>query len=365
MNKVLLAATATAMLLACGSSPRSPAVPTTREPARVESEPPPTGELVPGATWEVDGVLLRGAADLDGDGRTETIELVSRAARPDFARRESDPGPRIRVPVASCDPPRGADECPARLVAGRATLELEIPTGYFGGASVELIDIDRSDARKELLLTQRGGTSEDPWYEFRVVLYDGHRLLLRELWHSGGYNSGVAEVRGDGTLTLRYDECPDDSTVTYRLDGTALVETGRQVVRTGDPSECAACPYVYLLAGDRFVRQGEILRNLNRASLAATQSLPLAHATAPAGLLTVELREEKDETTFLDDVYLEVDGERVSPLECSAAPLAYCAAGGDHHVLHRGDSLRLTFATAVDVSAASPPRLYATGYYVP
>jgi hypothetical protein len=77
----------------------------------------------------------------------------------------------------------------------------------------------------------------------------------------------------------------------------------------------------------------------------------------------VELREEKDETTFLDEVHLESDGAAWAPLEC-AAKAAFCAADGTHHEMHRGDTLRLTFAVSAAQTSA-PLRLSASGYYLP
>jgi hypothetical protein len=247
------------------------------------------------------------------------------------------------------------------LRVGGSSRELAIPTGYFGGVGISVIDIDAADRRKEILIQRRGESEEDPWYEFTVAIYDGG-LHVQELWHSGGYNSGEVVLDGRGTLTLYYDECPDSTMVEYRLRGAGLVESGRKTVRTHDPDRCAACPHVYALEGDAFVYRGEILRNLSSPELETKQALRLSRAAIGGErVVTIELREEKDETTFLEEIYLEIDGVAIEPRECAAGG-GFCRSDGSYHVIERGDSLRLTFA--VD-AASGTPRLVAVGYYVP
>jgi hypothetical protein len=316
--------------------------------------PTPVGST--GQARSSEGVLWQAAADLDGDGKVDEITLASTQAKLD--PKPEYPDELINVAVSECDQP-----CPATLTIGAGSQDVVIPGGFRGGIGIRVIDIDPSDKRKELLITRYGDSEEDPWREFTIVLYDG-AIHLQDLWHSGGYNSGTAKIGGNGALVLEYDECPDRSTVTYVVQGTKLVETDRKVVRTKNPDECAACPFVYLrdAAGD-FVVQGEILRNLNREALAASQTLALGPA-AGAETVVVELREEKDEITFLDEVHLEVGGVAILPDECGSDG-AFCAVDGAHHLLRRGDVLRLTFAVGAAATATSRPRLVASGYYLP
>lgn len=315
----------------------APPVPSVPKPSNeVPSSPLPRGE---------GDVLLRGAADLDGDGREDDISVEGTG----FVLGE--PYPRIPVAIDECAS-RGDLGCLVTLRVGNASVEIPVtaPDAGFGGFGVEIVDIDPMDQRRELLVTQRGGDGEDPWYEFRVVVYDGRALHVSELWHSNGYNSGTARA-GGGALVLEYDECPDRTTVLYRLDGPRLVETDRKVERVRAPDTCAACPFVYVLEGHEFEKRGEILRYLHRKDLEQTQTLPLGPVD---GTVVVELREEKDEVTFLDDIWLDVDGTRIDPLDVAFA------ADGHYHVLRKGDVLRLTFE-----APAGTARLVATGYYEP
>ena len=76
-----------------------------------------------------------------------------------------------------------------------------------------------------------------------------------------------------------------------------------------------------------------------------------------------ELREEKHETTFLDEIHLESDEASWAPEECNLYP-SLCAADGSRHILREGETLRLTFAVN-GVEHADPMHLWAAGFYVP
>jgi len=169
------------------------------------------------------------SVDLDGDGKLDDVQVTLPAGKP--GQQKVDP--RVDIP---CD----ADHtCRVRVAVGTAAVELDVPGGYFGGLGVKVIDIDPSDKRKELLITQRTEETEDPPFVFSVVTYAGGKLHLQKLWSSGGYNSDEAIIDGHGTLVLRYDDCPDRVTVTYRRSGDQLVEANRKTTRTRKPSECA------------------------------------------------------------------------------------------------------------------------------
>ena len=115
----------------------------------------------------------------------------------------------------------------------------------------------------------------------------------------------------------------------------------------------AACPFVYVDG----TYQGEILRNLNQPQRASTQALQLRQE-ACSETLTVRIAEEKDETTYLDWVGVEVDGEIMAPRICASSSHAVCTRDGEHHVLSRGDVLELSFDTG-----CRPAELVAHGHY--
>jgi hypothetical protein len=175
------------------------------------------------------GPAWRASADLDGNGKPDLIRLDI------TGHGKGEPHTRDpRTPIA-CN----AASCTARISVGGAGITLEIPGDYFGGFNVEVIDVDPHDNTSELLVTQRVDDTDDPAYAFTVITFDGTRLRAFPLWTSGGYNTGTAGVDGQGHLFVRYDDCPDRTTVFYQRRGADMVEAGRSVQRTRDPRDCS------------------------------------------------------------------------------------------------------------------------------
>jgi hypothetical protein len=123
-----------------------------------------------------------------------------------------------------------------------------------------------------------------------------------------------------------------------------------------------ACPWVYVFNGQTFARRSEILRNLNAKTLETTQRAPLGVVSAQNGLIRLQIREEKPETTYLDALYLEVAGTPVWP---EPHQRLLVSVDQNYLVLRPGDVYELTFDVSdlagdgVLVEAA----VMATGYY--
>src|SRR5690606_36002349 len=113
----------------------------------------------------------------------------------------------------------------------------------------------------------------DPPFVFTVGIYDGKQLHWQQLEAADGYDAGKVKAPGNGVLTTEYDACFEVTTATYRLTTTGLRQVNSTTKQVRDPNQCAACPFVYVKLDTRFVRQGEILRNLSSAALNAHQSL--------------------------------------------------------------------------------------------
>ena len=131
--------------------------------------------------------------------------------------------------------------------------------------------------------------------------------------------------------------------------------------------ECAACPFAYTLdEGGDFAYRGEILRELRSRWRARTQSLEIPFHLDPDGNVRVRLVEEKAETTYLDEVYVELNGAIVRAQGCAEdAPRSYCTADGVYEVLRQGDSLTVSFRPGMSASSSETVTLWASGYYVP
>jgi hypothetical protein len=129
---------------------------------------------------------------------------------------------------------------------------------------------------------------------------------------------------------------------------------------TGCGAFAAACPYVDVEVGGRWVEAGEILRDLHRPGLEGPQELALPAESREDGVLRVRLVEHKPEVTHLDALWLEV-GERVLwPVGCPEGEV--CGVDGQRRVLHQGEELEVTFEVG---EGDETPVLWAHGYYVP
>jgi hypothetical protein len=120
-----------------------------------------------------------------------------------------------------------------------------------------------------------------------------------------------------------------------------------------------ACPWLYVFDGAGYRRVTEILRNQRGVENQAMEITPLVGVSPVDGTISLRVVEEKDETTYLDALYLLVDGVPVY-----AGDYRLHSADGDSVILHRGDSLDLRFAVG-ELAGDVPVAVAAAGYYVP
>ena len=303
--------------------------------------------------------------DLDGDGREETIKLFSDGV--------------LRVY-------RGEQELSDRFgnAAGSLAPFESLARGAYGEGeeALRVVDIDRRDRQRELMLVEMRG-DEDPAAECSFWVYrEGHlwpmmrRIGTSERAFSLPHGMRPA-IAGDGVVRAQFEQCVRDAdlanhtrgiaervTLRYTLSDGALPqgELSESIQTARHASDCvmAACPVVRVGRGEH--RVGEVLRDLRAPSLERWQSLAIDPAWIERdGALTITLREEKRELTQLDGVYLEADGRSLRPEDCDAGDARWCRADGVHESLAPGQSLTLRFR----VGAARAMRLWARGYYQP
>jgi hypothetical protein len=276
------------------------------------------------------------SADLDGDGKDETVTLE-----------------------------------PGMLRVGSATYPVKIP-GPLTAQMLQIVALDKKDRSRQLLVSHiEEGDEEDPGTAYQLFSYDGKSLsLLLELRNQVGNvafpGDGTARITQsdwDACRNLNQKKAPRYEMRWERDSSKKMVEKGRKPVDTVDCENLAACPRVYVVdASGKEQLAGEILRDLRGSERAALQSLAL---TSPpgSGRLRVRLREEKSEVTHLDQVFVTVDGRVIPPRLCRGENRSYCEAGGATTLLHKGDVLDLEFDLGPEPS--SPPLLWARGFYQP
>ena len=252
------------------------------------------------------------------------------------------------------------------LRAGGAELTVKLDrTDGFDAPHLEVVSIGK---RRAVYLATYTEGSEDPPVRHRVFLYtngllkevynavwDDRRIAWTKQGHGRILESGwSACTRMQKKSKKRVLEVKLD-VIQVRLVGSKMVETRTRSDEIQKCDELSACPFVYEVKDGKPQLVGEILRNVRYTP--ALQSLSLGEGQGA----TIRLTEEKPEVTFLDEIYLDVDGVRVAPATCKADPkLPYCAADGRYHVMSTGAVLPLVFE-----AEAGKRTLFARGYYNP
>jgi hypothetical protein len=268
---------------------------------------------------------LTGEYDVDGDGTADPIAIAA-----DGSKVTVD---GVDIAVDAEDPDGGGP--------------------WFYGVAV--IDVDGKATGAEIALHFSQEEDLESWQVYEVA--GGKATAL------GTVPPG--DVAGNGTVVSRGGNCGVTTWTTWKLvKGKGFEQASEKKSGTYDEDLCAACPYVYLHTEDGAVFQGEVLRY--QAGAAAYRADVLAVADRPAlagGMIRIELREEKPETTYLDAIQLEVDGELVDPSDCNDAGGTPCAADRRFTVIRTGEARAFAFPWR-----GAPPRaitVRATGYYVP
>jgi len=291
--------------------------------------------------------LFAASEDLDGDGTAEPIYVLATDAR------------LVNGSGSVCDP-----VCKAVLVVGDLTLPIELnweQSAYWSSiresAAFAVVDVNTADSKKEILIRTHYRQEEDPGILNRFVsLIDG-RLVTADIG-SESYNGGGVTWAGDGQVNLQVSFCPEEE-ATYRMKAGVLSEIDRHLEPL-PPHGCPACPFVYVLAGDQWMRQGEILRHQVGANEDRWQRLPIE--SNGQQILQVRISEEKEEVTHLDAVRLLTGDAVVLPLICTSLSNLpfYCQADGAYTLLVKGDDSLLTFALPANTREVF---LEARGYY--
>ena len=130
-----------------------------------------------------------------------------------------------------------------------------------------------------------------------------------------------------------------------------------------DDSDGWACPWLYISNGQTFERRTEILRNLRGSAQERPETTPLGPVMTVDGSIIIKVTEEKDEVTYIDSLYLLIDGATI-PAQAEPAVAARIAADdGNYLVLRRGQSYEFRFAVPASWHDRPPASVVVTGYY--
>ncbi|MBK6915694.1 MAG: hypothetical protein IPH11_19280 [Ignavibacteriales bacterium] len=129
---------------------------------------------------------------------------------------------------------------------------------------------------------------------------------------------------------------------------------------------CAySCPWVYLFNGEKFIKYKETIKDQNSESLDLYQPLTIPVQYVIDNKLSVLINEELEETSYLDHIYLEVDGARIEPEAALVIRELLLRPDEKYLKLEKGESVLLTFKILGSTLLDSEIKIVAKGYYQP
>lgn len=330
-------------------------------PASVPSQAPPPKTIT---------VAYPLSVDIDGDGTADPVSVEYVGFTEGCANQVTLVAGTHRVPVWNND--------------GGIWIDKGQPTTKH--LRVTAVDLTPKAPGGHLLVEQPGTCDSDysTWFDLAYgqhwkSIFGLKAAKLTRIWTTTTHDESLT-MRRDGAWDLTRYACAKAAeyagswedgrkakvkrmgkarhiTERFSLKGDGSI--AKRVVRTRTVrSKCGGqrfCPYVYV--GDPPRRVGEILTS--QIGRAAWRDDRLRLPPVDGDHLVVRVAEEKfDEITFIDAVWLEVDGERRAPTNCRGA--AWCAVDGRLHRLRPGEGITLRFA---GLQPGQQVALGANGYY--
>lgn len=308
--------------------------------------------------------------DLDGDGQADPVSL-------EYMKK------------AGCER--------VVLVAGRFRLPFDhqFPV-YLDGKKpptretmpLKFVRLDPTSSAQAIYIDKHHHCDHD-YYNATDLLYGQHIAAvfalkdgqLQRIWWNAPYDPRIS-FRGDGSWEYEEIECVRDARYSdrtengwdsenpivvkwglekrtllrmrYRNGKVSIKKEKVRHLRSGCSESGRYCPFVYV--GEHPQLMGEVLRDQVGVAAWAEDQLPVAHTAGE--ILTLHLVERKPgETTHLDAIWVEVDGQLHHPIGCFDQP--WCTADGQLHSMRLGDALVLQFGPL----PAGEASVYAVGYY--
>ncbi len=128
-----------------------------------------------------------------------------------------------------------------------------------------------------------------------------------------------------------------------------------------------ACPWLYVYNGRSFEKRIEILRNVRGKQNERTEITPIGPVEIVDGFLTVRVAEEKDEITFMDELYLIVEGIEVRAEANPDVAARVAEKDQDYVLLANGESHEFRFRLPDSFAARQrvTVSIVVAGFYAP
>jgi hypothetical protein len=134
-----------------------------------------------------------------------------------------------------------------------------------------------------------------------------------------------------------------------------------------DDGDGWACPWLYVYDGSHFVRTTEILRDHRGRENERTEVSHIGPVRNVDGAIILRVAEEREEITFIDQLYLMIDGVRVFAESDPQATVKVARRDQDYLIITNGVSYEFIFRVPASVAGTElvDVSIVASGFYVP
>jgi hypothetical protein len=228
---------------------------------------------------------------------------------------------------------------------------------YKEGTKFEIIDFDKTDKYKEFIISQKEQYDEDPSTIKTIFRYFGNNLLTKSTIESQGYNGGNLKLIDNNKFTIQH--CRNPKIIgTYALSNFFIKKTD-MIEEAFNPNTFVACPFVYLKSGEKFIYKGEIIRNLIGKESESMQKLEIG--TLDKGIVTIRIKEEKNEISYINSIYFEINNKLYLPKTIKSKASLLQKNDDKYLVLKKGEFIDLVY----DLDLKSNIKIISKGYYIP
>jgi hypothetical protein len=128
-----------------------------------------------------------------------------------------------------------------------------------------------------------------------------------------------------------------------------------------------ACPWIYVFDGRRFVRMTEILRNLRGKQSERTEVSRIGPVRTVNDTIILRVAEEREETAFIDQLFLVVDGVKVVAESDPQIAAKVAELDRDYLIITSGESYAFRFRLSGSIVGGdlADVRVVASGFYMP
>jgi hypothetical protein len=173
-----------------------------------------------------------------------------------------------------------------------------------------------------------------------------------------------------GTYTLVvYWENNNDRSDGIALEKIHLAPYVTSINYTFSPSDftewnCLSCPWLCIYDGKDYVKHSEVLKDVTGYENRTTTTTSIDPSLVIDGKLSFQIREEKDEISYIDQIRLKV-GDQYLSVSADRDAALLSATDDEFLMLKKGQQINLSVEMPSSWNASTPLVLEVTGYYHP